>query len=418
MKKVLYTKFSRERSEQFRIATAISEENGIRRVTKTALSPAASGHVGQMAENYPKLEKMYQFPKLRICPCSRVDETTVEFPYVEGKSLDLLLTEHVEQGDYESVKQDVRLLYDILTSVKGLEEFKVTKEFERMFGKTALPEGQKASGISNLDMLFANILVGDALYLVDYEWVFDFPIPVSYLFARSLMLHAMLQTLKKEQLEELYAIGGVKVEEIPVYYQMEVQFQKYVTGEDELHVLSRLYPRMKTHSFFLDYWNTEHVYYAVQLLGIPKDAPEKEEELLFSLYFLGEVHETAVISDTDRYQAFLLKPVDTDCILTMRHLNGLAGQRIQEIPVSFHNADLCYGAEYHFNQAPVMRIENQGYEEISFDYMVWHRNNSLISEEIKFRKESEKLHRELKLYAGWYLAIKKAGRALKRKIGK
>ena len=170
MKKVLYTKFSRERSEQFRIATAISEENGIRRVTKTALSPAASGHVGQMAENYPKLEKMYQYPKLRICPCSRVDETTVEFPYVEGKSLDLLLTEHVEQGDYESVKQDVRLLYDILTSVKGLEEFKVTKEFERMFGKTALPEGQKASGISNLDMLFANILVGDALYLVDYEW--------------------------------------------------------------------------------------------------------------------------------------------------------------------------------------------------------------------------------------------------------
>ena len=278
MKKVLYTKFSRERSEQFRIATAISEENGIRRVTKTALSPAASGHVGQMAENYPKLEKMYQYPKLRICPCSRVDETTVEFPYVEGKSLDLLLTEHVEQGDYESVKQDVRLLYDILTSVKGLEEFKVTKEFERMFGKTALPEGQKASGISNLDMLFANILVGDALYLVDYEWVFDFPIPVSYLFARSLMLHAMLQTLKKEQLEELYAIGGVKVEEIPVYYQMEVQFQKYVTGEDELHVLSRLYPRMKTHSFFLDYWNTEHVYYAVQLLGIPKDAPEKDPD--------------------------------------------------------------------------------------------------------------------------------------------
>lgn len=225
MKKVLYTKFSRERSEQFRIATAISEENGIRRVTKTALSPAASGHVGQMAENYPKLEKMYQYPKLRICPCSRVDETTVEFPYVEGKSLDLLLTEHVEQGDYESVKQDVRLLYDILTSVKGLEEFKVTKEFERMFGKTALPEGQKASGISNLDMLFANILVGDALYLVDYEWVFDFPIPVSYLFARSLMLHAMLQTLKKEQLEELYAIGGVKVEEIPVYYQMKFSFR-------------------------------------------------------------------------------------------------------------------------------------------------------------------------------------------------
>ena len=28
-------------------------------MTKTALSPAASGHVGQMAENYPKLEKMY-----------------------------------------------------------------------------------------------------------------------------------------------------------------------------------------------------------------------------------------------------------------------------------------------------------------------------------------------------------------------
>ena len=131
MKKVLFTKFSRERSEAFEIATAILEENGVRCVTKTALTKTARAHVARMTENYPRLSALYRHPKLAVCPCSAVDAQTVEFPYLSGKSLDLLLTEHVEQGDYESVKQDVRLLHEILTSADGLADFVRSEEFDQ-----------------------------------------------------------------------------------------------------------------------------------------------------------------------------------------------------------------------------------------------------------------------------------------------
>lgn len=422
MNKVLYTKFSRERCTSFQIATVIGEEDGVRTVTKRALTEEAVSHVGRLPENCRKLEDAYRHPKLKICPCWQKDERTVAFPYLPGKSLEQLITEHVEQKNFGKLREDVQFLYDILTSSRELDTFQPGKEFKQLFGEVNLPEGLMAAPVSNLDMLFANILVEEeasdyTAFLVDYEWVFDFMVPITFMFARSLLLHGMLQTLPREQLEELYAIGGIKPEDISAYYQMEVSFQRYVSGEDEIHVLSKLYPKMKTCCFFLDYWNTEHVYYGVQVLGIPKDNEEAREELHFSLHFQGEVEEKVMIPGTERYQAFLFLPVDTECVLKMHYIEGKAGTDKQSISFASHNGQLNYGEEYYFQQPPVMRIENRGYSELSFAYIVYHRNDFLIKQGIDFRMQNEQLHKELRKYTGRLhnRVIRKVGSLIKRK---
>ncbi len=392
--KVVFAKFSRERSLPFQIATLICEKEGVRTVYKEALNFSAREHLAKMPERAKMLAELYKVPYLYTAPCERAGESRVSFPYYEGESLDQVITREVEAGDFESVKRNVERLWEILNSQAGLADFAPSKEFAEIFGSPALPEGLKAAPLSNLDMLFSNLLLCGAetqrehLVLIDYEWVFDFPVPVTFLFARSLILHGMLQTLPREQLAELYSVGGITPEEVPLYYQMEVKFQKYVAGEEELNVLARLYPKMKTCSFFLDYWNTQHVYYAVRVRGVLKDHPERTDELYFSLRFQGEVKETVEIADTSRYEAFLLEPADTEAILRMYYLQGETDAGKEDIALSFHNADLVLNlVDYYFKEPPLMRIENRGYQKLSFGYLICHRNDPLIAHEIDLRTE-------------------------------
>lgn len=440
MNKVLYAKFSRERSVPFQIATLISEENGKKAVTKQALAREAAPHVGKLPESYEKLQKLYTYPNLRICPCYAETEDRVSFPFITGKSMETVLTEHIQAGEFEKVKGDVQLLWDILASSE-LEQFQVSGEFAEVFGTVKVPAGQRAAKFSNLDMIFANILVEDQAdvqtiraasgqrsvqeeensplyYLVDYEWVFDFMVPISFIFARSLLLHGAFQTLSREQQEELYAIGGVRPEDVPVYYGMEVSFQKYVVGKDELYVLSKLYPRMKTCSFFLDYWNTAHVYYAVQVLGVPKDHPDREEELHFSLHFQGEVKERIQITNPERYQELILKPADTECILKLYYIEGEGPGKKEAAAVTGCNAQVHYEDIYHFRENPMFRIKNNGYQTLSIGYIVYHRNDYLVKEGIELRLQNAHLQKRLNTFIWPYKAVRKVGRIVKNKLKK
>ena len=89
MRKVLYTKFSRERRNEFQIMTRITEEDGIRRVWKLPLQKEGELHIRHMYENYRKLEHLYAYAGVQICPCELDEEKcALAFPFVEGESLE------------------------------------------------------------------------------------------------------------------------------------------------------------------------------------------------------------------------------------------------------------------------------------------------------------------------------------------
>lgn len=404
MENTIYAKYSRERRRNFQISTSILEdENKKRSVIKKALQPEASGHVLAMAKNAGNLQKMYTASGLQVCPCKVKDDCSVEFAYINGKNMDQLLTEHIEQGNFEQVREDVQFLWDVLRKAPDIQKFETSEGFQEIFGTPVLPEGMLASPLSNLDMVFSNIIVGGQKVLTDYEWVFDFMIPISFLFARSLFLHGKFQTLPEERKAQLYAIGGVKLEEIPLYHQMEVAFQQYVTGKDELYVLSKMYRELGTHCYFVKDWDPSDAYFYIELVGTTKENPSQQVSLFYQRNVKRDkdIDLKVKVKDSSLYSQFLLKPTDGNAILKFHSITGKRSDgTVEEIKFASHNARLNYGQEYMFQEAPVLVIPNKDYVEIDFSYLIYHQKNYLVKEEIDFRAENADLHEELAKYTG------------------
>ena len=201
MRKVLYTKFSRERRNEFQIMTRITEEDGIRRVWKLPLQKEGELHIRHMYENYRKLEHLYTYAGVQICPCELDEEKcALAFPFVEGESLETRISRHGKEKDFASLKKDYELLYQIIASAKGKKSFVETDAFCEVFGHPALKEGLAAAEISNIDMIPGNLLLdGEKVWVADYEWVFPFAVPIAFIYARSVFLQEAARRRKSRK---------------------------------------------------------------------------------------------------------------------------------------------------------------------------------------------------------------------------
>ena len=138
-----------------------------------------------------------------------------------------------------------------------------------------MKEGLAAAEISNIDMIPGNLLLdGEKVWVADYEWVFPFAVPIAFIYARSVFLQEAASALTKEEQEELYAIGGISMEEIPVYYHMEECFQEFAAGKGEPNALATFYGKLHRHNYPLSIWEKEKMMYPVVLT---ETAPEERE---------------------------------------------------------------------------------------------------------------------------------------------
>ena len=79
------------------------------------------------------------------------------------------------------------MLLDYLDTVKDTgdqTDFHMTEEFCRIFGSPRLPRGLKSLAVTDIDMVLANVIVENGWNLIDYEWTFEFPIPLSFVLFR------------------------------------------------------------------------------------------------------------------------------------------------------------------------------------------------------------------------------------------
>ena len=117
-----------------------------------------------------------------------------------------------------------------------LAEFEITDAYRNMFGDVSVGGAVQSLKVSNLDMTFGNLMLqDDGVYCFDYEWVFDFPIPLDFLKVRCLDVFwakfNMYVSYKVKRQELLQAVG-IRKEDIPVYMKMEKKFEEFVYGED------------------------------------------------------------------------------------------------------------------------------------------------------------------------------------------
>ena len=240
MQKTIFAKCSVERKEEYKIITRIFEEDGKKSVEKTAVGKASQAHVERMAD-FAK-SNPYTTENVRLVPCEKVDAGKVRFAYVEGQRLDKVIDQAVKQQEWDVVWEHVTLLKNIIMNVKETEAFHATEVFKNMFGDVPELEGYEATKNVSLDMVSANIVLSDSIYILDYEWTFDFAIPLKFILYRSILLNGTLNVIPEDKKKHLMDIVDISEKECEMFLAMEIAFQKFVTGVS----LNNLYPDMPT----------------------------------------------------------------------------------------------------------------------------------------------------------------------------
>ena len=228
---VIFAKYSNERRRSLRIRTEILEEGGSRKIRKTAADPEAWKHIEMIYERFLWLEKEFAGTIFRVNECEMCSGG-ITFPWLEGETLEEVLDRLLFRHDIQGVTEKMQQYFEVLTAEDTLEEFTVTPEFEQIFGSVSFERSQKSRKVSDIDMIFSNaICCKEGYELIDYEWTFDFPIPVNYVVYRCLYYY-ILGNAKRDELtgRELYRHFGISRQEQEQFARMEQRFQSYILG--------------------------------------------------------------------------------------------------------------------------------------------------------------------------------------------
>ncbi len=250
MVQIKFVKYNSTRREQFQIKTTILEEDGTRYVEKAALSIEGAPHIWSFASHYPVLEKQYRGLKF-VEPAIQEDRFRARFPYLTGETLSERLGQEIRGGDapVEAIREALDLVFDV--DPEWVKPFQVTPEFLEVFGGAGDAQDiqDDAYVISNIDGLFENMmLTSDGVYCLDYEWVFQFPVPVQFVKYRTLyyfyqQYHSLMDYDSKES---FLAEFGINAEMAGRYQTMEQCFQEYVHGENQRIYLENFMVQTKT----------------------------------------------------------------------------------------------------------------------------------------------------------------------------
>lgn len=179
MKKIL-TKFSDERAKEFCIETYIAELDDTKEkfVFKRNIFPEGYNHINRILQNNSVLSKAYS--KVAVCPVQRVDKGLLKFDYINGVSLEKKYRESLRKNDRNQMQellQQHKAL--ILGDIENQCKFEPTAKYEMIFGRSQWGTDIDALKVSNFDATAGNIIYrGDEPVFIDYEWVFDFPLPI------------------------------------------------------------------------------------------------------------------------------------------------------------------------------------------------------------------------------------------------
>ena len=186
--KVLYSRMAQGRKKEFQIITRIVLEEGKKYVIKEAVCKEAVRHMKNTFCNEELLEPVYGDYLLR----GYWAEGKLVTPYIAGKTFGNRLREYFGRMENdEKITALLRQWRDLITgSNENVCKFIPSEDFEKIFGKADDLAGAEATAISNFDCSAENIffLQDGRIKIIDYEWVFPFPIPVEMSFYRVLKM--------------------------------------------------------------------------------------------------------------------------------------------------------------------------------------------------------------------------------------
>lgn len=327
MKRVIFSKYSNDRNDSYKIHTDILEdEQGNRYVRKVAASEAGKKHILHMHESARALQKMYEGSEF-VVNRSQLQGEILELEYVEGKSMEELLDGYLDEKDYDGFCGMVRLYGQELRKL-AVNNFTPCENYYKVFGDDAISALEyKSMPYGNIDMIFENLIVkNDSWVVLDYEWTFMFPVPVDFILYRAVHYYVTPDREKIIGDLDLYGILGIDSADCDSYRRMEEHFQAFVCADNT--PLWKLYETMGRSYYFpaglTECKRLEEVQRRIEIVKFFENSSEYTSEVLQiepddagNLVFDIEIDR--------KYAAVRIDPAACACIVYVNKMVGIAG---------------------------------------------------------------------------------------------
>lgn len=184
--KVDFVKYNRERLPQYRTETTVLSSGTERWVIKRALTGESVPHVLNMVKGADLLRGRLRHANV---PATIPVEDGVRMDFVNGTSVEDDLVQMAMRGDREGFIEGIRMFRTFLETLGkaniGVEMNGTVKE---LLAEVPADMMGDMMPVANIDFTFENVIV-DAdgrRWITDQEWVFDSPVPISFIMYRSL----------------------------------------------------------------------------------------------------------------------------------------------------------------------------------------------------------------------------------------
>ena len=414
-------RYSVNRKIEYQIKTVIYEENGIVSVKKEPYTKYANNHILNICRNYELLKNSSM--KLVI---PKIKENAVVFPFINGESLDAKLIFDVNNGDIDSFKSRIKKFKKIIENDEVIK-FSITDKFEKIFGDGYNFDGLYSLKISNIDSNFDNLIIDDnnEITVIDYEWVFDFPIPLDFVFYRSISSFISKYQLPQKFLlaiEEIFSDLDISKEMLIYFDEMEQHFTTYIghntqmyanylkdiavyKNSNDIHLFEQ-----GTNGYFQLFWSSDDTYSENQSVKI--NLIQENQKQIFEIElpedpinylridpttFIGDIDIQGNVIGEEDSNLFDFVVGTTDCIIKkdQNSFNWkiISGSTDPQIYIKHPNLyktgpkkikiELMYHYDIEQNLSMIFNTKNQEIKDLKHENAEITKKNKLIKKELQ-----------------------------------
>lgn len=372
---IVYSKISTERKDEFKICTNIVKKIEGYIVEKVALTEKGIQHFNEINEFYKNSQKQNE-KWFKYCPVRRIDNKLI-FDFIDGQNLESLVDLYVKNNDFDKVFKTMDLLYEIISD-GIIEGFNVNEEFLNVFGNHdfELLSNEKSIRFCDIDIILENVVLtkNKKFYILDYEWVFDCTVPISFILYRAILHSMAISKLPSEQIDKLYKRYGISTELRGLYLSMEEHFQNYVSDKK----ISDYYTQLNSQVIELSKeQNREFLdIFVKQNINIEKNTLFNSKQI----HFEQEVNDCDIIIQLGKKAIFKINDIK---------INDNLISNFQT------NASFVINNDYYFLEIPQIQISNREKGLLKMNFYLFYYGEDCINDIINLIETNHNLNKEL-----------------------
>lgn len=216
-----FVKIGGDREEEFNIYTIIWSDC---KVSKTPVSEKAETHIKRMVDG-----SKYDIGKIK-CLDAEMKGNSLYYDFINEKSCEYMVLDFIAENDKEKFFKLIEEIHEALFYNSFETDDYATEEFLEIF-KVKSDAKFHCHEKSYLDLILGNMFIIDGEFtVIDYEWIFDFPIPLEYIFYRTFNYHFYSNKLIREftSFEEIFKHFNLDTAYIKLFQTWECNFLRYI----------------------------------------------------------------------------------------------------------------------------------------------------------------------------------------------